>query len=182
MAARVPVPGPRPPSAAPLLLALLALAPACRRLDPEDFADLEVQAAWISGLNINTLALVVGPASGGGDLWMETTDGEVVGVPVVLRGGTAGFSAEMILLSTAFSEVELELPGVLTGDQLMGYYRGTSASLVTGAGVETHHLRNEWDVELDQPFFTLGAAVMYGFEWLNLVPVRGEVDGDTGGA
>ena len=161
-------------------LLLPALLLSCADIDPGVFEGIEVEEAWLEEARLTSLALVVGRVRGSAELFVEGVDGELVSGPVALRGGTAGFMLDVVLTEFPLGDVPLQLPREeVMGEELLGRYRGRSASLVSGLGVETHHLRNDAGVEIDQAFLALGVGMMLGYESLTLRPV-GADSGDTG--
>lgn len=149
--------------------------------DPLAYEGVQVEEAWMENVRLSTVALILGVVRGAGDLIVVSPDGQRVEGPVVIRGVTAGLSVDMILTEFPLGEVPLQLPrGEVLGEELLGRYRGTSASLVSGIGVETHHLANEYEVEIDQAFLALGVGVMFGYEAFTIHP--GEYAEDTGGS
>jgi len=150
--------------------------------DPLDYEGVPVQEAWMENVRLSTVAVILGVVRGAGDLIVVGTQGQRIEGPVVIRGVTAGLSVDMIITEFPLGEVPLQLPREeVLGEELLGRYRGTSASIVSGIGVETHHLKNEAEVEIDQAFLALGVGIMFGYEAFTIHPgVEEEDTGDTG--
>lgn len=167
--------------------ALLLLLTGCADVDPGIYEGVEVEDAWLEGLRLSTMSMVLGFVRGQAELVVRGPEGQEVSGPVTLTGGTAGLSADLILTEFPLADVPLSLPPEpLYGEQLLGRYTGSSMSLVTAVGVETHHLENEHGVRIDQASLAIGAGMMIAREWLTLEPGELEADdagdtGDTGG-
>lgn len=175
-ASRIPFPAP--------LAALAALAAAgaggCLAVEGEPLQELSVQSARIDRLQLCTAALIGGGSEGKGLLLIEDTGGGEHEAAVELRGGTVGFVMD-ISWESPIESLQLELPEPgLSGDQLLGRYRGNSEAMVVVVGVEVRHLGNEHGVRVDQPFFGLGVNMMVAFEWLDLALDDGSDDGEEG--
>lgn len=169
-----------------LLLAVLG----CRPAELDYLSDVEIRRAELEGLTVQTMAVLGGATYGGGDLVIEAMDGSEYIVPVDVRGGTAGLGVDLLPLG-AVGRALLELPDRrVMGNELFGRYKGSSQSIVAGAGVEVRHLRNPYGVIIDEPAFGLGVGLMVGYEWLSVWPKIPEeslgafvIDtGDTGDA
>ena len=160
---------------------LLPLLAGCGLADPLAFEGIEVESARLEGARISTAAFIIGRVRGGADLVVEGTHGESVTGPVSLRGGTAGLSADLNMTEFPLSDIPLQLPREpVMGEELLGKYRGSSASFVSGIGVETHHLHNEAGVEIDQAFLAVGVGLMWGYEWVTMSAIDEGDTGDTG--
>jgi len=164
-----------------LLLALLG----CRDVDASFLADIEVQRAEIVHFNVQTAALIGGGVFGRGDVVIEAVDGQVHTIPVEVKGGTVGLGLDLLPVGAVGGAV-FELPDRrVYGDELFGRYKGSSQSFVAVAGVEVHHLRNEYGVILDEPALGIGIGVMVAGEWITLRPRISELSSydtsDTGG-
>ena len=155
----------------------------CRTVDADFLADIEVQYAEIDRFQVQTVALIGGALFGQGELLIEAVDRQEYLIPVEVKGGTVGLGVDLLPVG-AVGQAILELPDRrIYGDELFGRYKGSSQSFVAGAGVEVHHLRNEYGVIIDEPAFGVGIGVMAGGEWLTLRPKIGELRPlDTEGA
>ncbi len=157
----------------------------CRDVDASFLADLEVQRAELEHFHVQTVAVLGGGLFGSGDLVIEASDGVEYIVPVEVKGGTFGLGLDLLPVG-AVGGAYLELPDRrIFGDELFGRYKGSSQSFVAVAGVEVHHLRNEYGVVIDEPSLGLGIGVMAAGEWLTLRPRIDDLDRlrtiDTGG-
>ncbi len=157
----------------------------CRDVDASFLADLEVQRAELEHIHVQTVAVLGGGLFGSGDLVIEASDGVEYIVPVEVKGGTFGLGLDLLPVG-AVGGAYLELPDRrIFGDELFGRYKGSSQSFVAVAGVEVHHLRNEYGVVIDEPSLGLGIGVMAAGEWLTLRPRIDDLDRlrtiDTGG-
>jgi len=165
-----------------MVFSFLPLLLSCADVDPLFFEGVEVSSAWLEGARLSTGAFIIGRVRGGADLFVEDPQGSIVSGPVSLRGGTAGFTADLIMTEFPLTDIPLQLPReALLGEDLLGRYKGSSASFVSAIGVETHHLENEVGVEIDQAFLAVGVGMMWGYEWITMAPIDEDSDtGDTG--
>jgi len=163
-----------------VLLALFG----CRDVDAGFLADVEVHRAEIERFQVQTVAVIGGGLFGRGDVVIEAVDGQEYVVPVEVKGGTLGLGVDLLPVG-AVGRALFELPDRrVMGDELFGRYKGSSQPFVAMAGVEVHHLRNEYGVIIDEPALGLGIGVMVGGEWLTLRPRIDELpefERDTGG-
>lgn len=154
------------PGLASALLLVTGCAPDLSTLEA-----VEVERARVVGTRLSSVALFGGGTWGTGTLEVDGSAGELLEVPVTLRGGTLG---AILDLTREEPELQLELPDQpVTADQLLGSYRGSTEEIVVIAGVDVRHLHNEHGVGIDQATLAWGLGVMFAYEWLRI-----RVDGD----
>lgn len=147
---------------------LFPLLLSCAAIDPDDLLGLEIREAMLYDARLDTIAIIGGRVAGTGRLVAVPRHEEgFYGAWVTLEGGTVGLDVEV--QASEDGAVVLELPEDDTrGEQLLGTYRGRSASATVLAGVDTHHLKNKHDVELDAGSFGLGVGIGFAYEWLTV--------------
>lgn len=142
---------------------------------------IRAEAARLRDLDLATLAMIGGVVDGDATLEIDTTDGEIVAVPVTLRGGTVGLAMEMTIAIDFGIPAELDLSAAgppVEANDLLGTYDGHGTGAVVIAGVDGRVLENRAGVVLDRDLFALGFAMFAGAEWLRIA-VAPE-DDDTG--
>lgn len=160
-----------------LLLTVLA---GCQGVDGE-VLDAPILSARLENVSLRGLTVLVGSWGGKADLVVQPVQGRELTVPVSLRGGTFGLGVELVPYETAAFGVPLVLPeGEVTGNDLIGRYSGSSAAISVVAGVESRHLKNAADVEIDAAFVPFGVSLIWGAEWVAIDPREVVLPTDTG--
>lgn len=150
------------------MLALVPLLLSCAG-PGDELAAIRVVSADLDGIVLKSAAVVGGGVGGRATLNVWDAQGRVHSFPVLIKGSTVGAVVEVDRAMDLGRYSAMRLPDEpLTGDQLLGRYRGPSVGVVVGAGVTTWDLENRHGVELDKEFLTLGVAVFAGVEWVHL--------------
>jgi uncharacterized protein (TIGR03382 family) len=138
--------------------------------DPGDeLARLRVADADLDNISMNTFAVIGGGITGNATLQVVDDQGTLWSFPVTLRGATAGAVVEFSRTMDFGSYRALELPDQdLTGDQLLGTYRGSGAGLALVAGGTGMDLVNPHDVVLDRSLLVMGVSAYAGSDWVNI--------------
>jgi hypothetical protein len=163
-----------------LLGALLGLAGCAEPYSGSALAGVLVSEAWLDVDAVGAVSMVAGGVGGTGLLSVVGDDGALYEQPVNLQGNVAGLIVDLNL-ALPFDTVALELPPEeVTGDQLFGRYSGSYKSLVAPIGVQSYHLRNDADVEMDRAMLALGVGLTVAWAWVSLLPDGEEVASGDG--
>ncbi len=150
---------------------MIHLLSACN--DYGSLAEVEVQAAQLSAVELGTVALLVGAVNGRAILEITRIDGGTQSHAVTLEGNVLGLVVEIDSVIDFDAPTELDISqvdGIPTGGDLLGVYRGISYGAAIGIGVNTHALENASEVEIDRSYFAAGLAVFAGMEWMDIEP------------
>lgn len=144
---------------------------------PTSLRVAEVAAAELQGANFDNGSLIGGIVLGDALLVVEDVAGLVVTEPVAFRGTAISLGAETTVDPELGGPIPLELPDApVSGEQLLGTYRGTAESLVVGVGVSARQLKNQHDVRLRELHLAVGVGTMVGVQWIRVVPGGSEGD------
>lgn len=166
---------------APRSVFLLLLGLGACRGHPDALMDVPVASASLQDVSLTTVAVIGGPVTGSGTLVVTEPGGVVRAFPVELRGSTLGAVLEVDVDGPGHdNRAEFVLPApVVTGNDLLGRYRGSSVSLDLVLGFDSVHLKNKRDVMLDKNYFSIGVGLHAGFEWLRIDVAGAELTQDT---
>ena len=150
----------------PMMFLLLMVG--CSGGDETPFGvDVVAEDAWISGVTSVSVAMLFGGVSSEGTLHFVADDGGEYEYPVSLDGSTLGAVID-VSFDPIPNRIDLELPGPVPANDLLGRYKGTTGSAVVGFGVGTRHLENRAGVVIDETQFNMGVGILAGWEWMNL--------------
>ena len=162
-----------------VVAALLVLG--CRAPDRELLADLTVASAELHDLRTTRVAFIGGVVRGDSDLVIVDEDGVEHVFPVEVRGSVFGLLFDLTGDPGWHGVVELDLTNVegpVTGDRLLGRYRGQAVSVATGLGIAGRDLRNRDRVGLEHAWFTAGMGTFIGWEWIHFRLPDDDTDGE----
>lgn len=151
-----------------VVVALLALG--CRPLDRDQLAELSVASAELRDLETTRVAFFGGVVRGEADLAIVDEAGEAWIIPVEVRGSLFGLLFDLTDDPGWHGVVELDLAeveGPITGDRLLGRYRGRAVSVATGLGIAGRDLRNRERVGFEHAWFSAGVGTFVGWEWIH---------------
>jgi hypothetical protein len=138
----------------------------------ETATDVPVTAAWLEGLDLQSVVVLGGVVEGDALLGYTDDGGRTQAMPVHLGGGALGFIVDI----TADPEwghdipldlTEAEVDPVMLSD-LLGSYRGTAAGFALGIGIDGRDLQNRRGIKLEEDHFAFGVGIMAGYEWVKI--------------
>ncbi len=152
--------------------------------------DEPISAAWLEYFDLSSVAVIGGIADGDAFLGYTGLDGESGSFGVHLGGPVFGLVMDMTVdpewgPSVPFDLSDAETDPVMLSD-VLGTYRGTTASGVIGAGIDSRQLHNKHNISLQEDHFAFGIGLLAGWEWIRIREggsETGEMDtGDDSGA
>jgi hypothetical protein len=146
----------------------------CKRPDLGALGHLEVVAAELHDIHLNSFGVIGGVVEGDAALVYTLPDGRTDWMSVALSGPQLGLVFDVTGDPEGHARpVYLDLtdaPSPTRLEHLVGTYRGTHGSLALGLGVGGHSLRNKHGVSFQETHFQLGAGIQGAFEWLKMRP------------
>lgn len=144
----------------------------------DQLQDLELVGAELLEVDLVAASAIVGVQSGEALLRVETTDGEVLDVPVRLSGPRLGsvfglaYGFELVPLPLLTGAAESD-EGAFPGDALLGTYEGWGSDATAVVGYSAAMLVNEEGVQMPLVLLTLGASAGVGATWVTLEEMGG---------
>ena len=134
--------------------------------------DEPISAAWLEYFDLSSITMLGGVADGDAFLGYTTLDGEQRSLPVHLGGPVVGMAFDMTVdpewgPSIPLDFTEAEVDPVMLSDAL-GTYKGSTASFVMGAGIDTRTLKNRHGIRFQEDHFAFGIGMMAGFQWVRI--------------
>jgi len=155
------------------VVATSSLVAGCGRSDREWLEGVVVRSAELRQAETARVAFIGGVVRGNAVLALVDDADQERTFDVELRGSLLGLMYELSGDPGWHGAVPIDLAGVegpVTGDRLLGRYRGRAASVTAGFGIASRTLRNREGAQIDHAWFTIGVSAFVGWEWLRMRP------------
>lgn len=137
---------------------LLVVAAGCTSTVPDELVGVPITSAFVDGVGLGGLQMIVGGWGGTGELHARTARGDELVVPVDLTGGSVGMLMEFALSGGGRLDLDLP-PEPVDGEDLFGTYRGLREAGVLIVGPVGVHLENDAGVRIDETRLAFGMAI-----------------------